>query len=60
MELTQARKVEASEEERMQIQEMEEFKEKAAIDRKRQNKYLEKAKREQEIMDRARNMVGIQ
>ena len=43
----------------MQIQELEEFRVRAAKDAEVQSAYLAKAKREKDIMDRARNAVGV-
>jgi large subunit ribosomal protein MRP49 len=59
MELTGAKEVLPTPEEQEQVRELEEFRERAARDAERQNAYLEKMKREKEIMDRARNMVDI-
>jgi large subunit ribosomal protein MRP49 len=59
MELTNAKQVQPTEEENRQIQELEEFRARAAKDAERQNKNLEKMKREKEIMDRARNLVNV-
>lgn len=59
MELTGAKEVLPTPEEQQQVQELEEFRERAAKDAERQNKYLAQMKREKEIMDRARNMVDI-
>lgn len=59
MEITKAREVKATEEELEQVRELEEFRERAEADAKRQNVYLAKMKREKEIMDRARAMVDV-
>ena len=59
MELTGANEVLPTEEENRQIRELEDFRERAARDAEIHNKYLAKVKREKEIMDRARNLVGV-
>lgn len=59
MALTKAKKVMPTEEEKRQIKEMEDFRDRAAADAERQNEYLAKLKKEKDILDRARAMVDI-